>query len=68
MKNAILENAQNLTWLGAIGAGLGFLSITEWLALGGFALALIGAVVNVWYKYKLVQIEQLRLKHEIQTK
>ena len=63
----IADKAQGMSWFGAFSAGLGFLTLTEWLALGGFTLALIGAVVNAWYKYKLVQIEQTRLDHDMKN-
>lgn len=44
--------AKGSTVIGAGGALGGLLSINEWLAVGGFALAVIGFLVNLYYSWK----------------
>ena len=45
MKDQILEQSQNLSWAGATIGVVGGITLTEALAIGGFVLALFGAVV-----------------------
>jgi len=66
MKDQILEQSQNLSWVGATVGVVGGITLTEWMALGGFILALIGAAVNFWHKYSLVQLERKRFEIETQ--
>lgn len=40
------------TWLGAVIGALGAISVSEIVAIGGFALAVIGFLLNWYYKYK----------------
>jgi len=55
------------TWGGAFIAGFGALTLTQWLAIGGFVLAVAGFAVNTWHKiamYRLARFEQMeRLKN-----
>ncbi len=55
------------TWSGAAIAGFGALTLTQWLAIGGFVLAVAGFAVNTWYKiatYRLDKLERMeRLKN-----
>lgn len=44
------STASKATVAGAAVSGLGALSHSEWLALGGFILAVLGFFVNVWFK------------------
>lgn len=66
MKDQILEQSQNVSWLGATIGVVGGITLTEFLAVGGFILALIGAAVNFWHKYSLVQLERKRFAIETQ--
>jgi|GEM_PF-792009 len=46
-----IQGLANISTLsGAAIAGFGALSLTQWLAVGGFILALAGFGVNVWFK------------------
>ncbi|MBY6135028.1 phage holin family protein [Nocardioides marinus] len=60
-----IQGMANLSTLsGAAIAGFGALTLTQWLAIGGFVLAFAGFVVNLWHKiatYRLQRYE-LRLK------
>ena len=52
------------TWGGAFLGGIGAISVTEWLAVGGFILALLGFLVNAWHKVSMVKIERQRVLNE----
>lgn len=52
------------TWSGAFLGGVGAVTVTEWLAIGGFVLALAGFLVNFWHKRQLIKIERERLDRE----
>ena len=64
MKDQILEQSQNLSWVGATIGVVGGITLTEILAIGGFVLALFGAGVNFWHKYNLVNLERKRFEME----
>lgn len=55
------------TWGGAFITGVGALTLTQWLAVGGFVLAAGGFCVNTWHKiamYRLAKRESdLRFKN-----
>lgn len=55
------------TWGGALVASAGALSLSEWMAVGGFTLALCGFAINVWHKISVVRLAraELRLKREL---
>jgi len=42
----------------------GAVTLTQWLAVGGFILALAGFVVNFWHKRQIIKIEKERLNRE----
>lgn len=39
----------------------GLLTFNEWLALGGFALAVLTFLVNWWYRRKHYQLEERKI-------
>ncbi len=49
-------------WGGAILGGVGGMTATDWLAIGGFVLAFAGFCVNWWHKRQMVQIAKARLE------
>ena len=49
------------TWSGAIAGGVGALTLTHWLAIGGFVVAVAGFFVNLWHKRQLLKLERERL-------
>ena len=63
-----MGKANTTSWFGAVLAVLGELSMTEWLAILGFVLALIstlgGLALNYWYKRKMIEMENTRLNRE----
>lgn len=61
--NDNFTNATNVgVWSGAVGAALGGVTLTEWLAIGGFVLAFLSFIVNFWHKRALIKIEREKLK------
>jgi len=52
------------TWTGAVASGVGAITLAEWLAIGGFLVALAGFFVNLWHKRKMVRVARERLKLE----
>lgn len=52
------------TWSGAIMSGVGAVTLAEWLAIGGFLIALAGFFVNLWHKRKMVKVARRRLELE----
>ena len=50
------------TWSGALISGVGALTLMQWLAIGGFVLAVLGFCVNVWHKIATYKLERLRLE------
>lgn len=40
---------------------IGLLTFNEWLALGGFALAVLTFLVNWWYRRKHYQLEERKI-------
>ena len=63
----MLEKLVNpATWSGAFIAGIGALTINQYLAFGGFTLAVLGFVVNLWHKWHMVQIARARLAKDLE--
>lgn len=66
------EQTQNLintgTWSGALLAGAGALTLTEWLAIGGFFLAFAGFVLNAWFKIKMYRLEKSKVAQAVSNK
>ena len=60
----MMNRAHEVGWFGAGLAIIGGLSMTEYLAIGGFVLALLGACANIWSKWHMVRIERERLDRE----
>jgi hypothetical protein len=59
--------AGRATWFGAGTAGIfGGLSISEAMAIGGFVIALIGALTNWWYRHRADQRSQRLYEHRIE--
>lgn len=52
------------TWAGAFISGIGALTITEWMAVGGFVLAVLGFCVNAWHKFVITRIAIERARRE----
>lgn len=50
------------TFSGAVMAGAGALSLAQWLAIGGFLLALAGFAVNLWHKIQMVRLRKRELR------
>lgn len=55
------------TWAGAGLSSIGAVTVTEWLAIGGFCLAVCGFIVNLWHKRSMIKIERERLEREFPT-
>jgi len=68
----IEQKAQGLanfsTLSGAAIAGVGALSLTQWLAIGGFILALAGFCVNVWFKVATHRLQRRELQLKLSGK
>ena len=63
-EQTITDVVNTTTWGGAGIAIVGAVSITQWLALGGFILAAVGLGVNIWFRRSLIKIERERLEKE----
>ena len=50
------------TWGGASISAVGAVTLVQWMALGGFILAVCGFIFNVWFKTQLLKIEKEKLK------
>lgn len=58
-----LQGIANISTLsGAAIAGMGALTLTQWLAIGGFVLALAGFIVNAWYKVAMFRLQRRELE------
>ena len=53
------------TWAGALIAGAGAMTITEWLAIFGFCLALAGFCVNTWHRVASYRLQKRKTLAEI---
>ena len=61
MKNDTIHNVLNVVvWGGAIGGALAGLTIAEWMAIGGFFIALASFLVNWWHKRRMIKIEEFK--------
>ena len=49
------------TWGGAAISTVGAVTLVQWMALGGFLLAVCGFVFNVWFKTQILKIEKEKL-------
>jgi len=61
----MIEKGGSATWSGAVIAGFGGLKINQYLAIGGFFLALYGFGVNVLHKTQIVKIERAKFRKEL---
>lgn len=60
MKQDLIDSIPAVTtktsWLGALLAGTGALTLNEWLAVGGFVMAVMaslgGLALNAWFKHR----------------
>lgn len=50
------------TFSGAVMASAGALTLAQWLAIGGFVLALAGFGVNLWHKIQMVRLRKRELR------
>lgn len=53
------------TWAGALIGGMGALSLTEWMAILGFTLALLGFCVNTWHRIASYRLQKRLAEAEI---
>lgn len=61
-QDQIHDGLNTTMWTGASAAILGGVTLTEWLAIAGFLLALAGFVVNVWHKRQMVHLAREKLE------
>ncbi len=47
------DTANYGTWVGAVLAATGGLTLTDWLALGGFTIAVLGFLINWYYRHQM---------------
>ena len=47
---------------GAMTAGVSYLTLNQWLAVGGFVIALASFLINWYYQEKRFQLEKEQLK------
>ncbi|MBL4795801.1 MAG: hypothetical protein JKY50_00145 [Oleispira sp.] len=52
------------TWSGAGMSVVGALTVVQWLAVGGFVLAVAGFCVNFWHKTQMIKLARERLDKE----
>ena len=50
------------TWSGAMLAGIGAVTLSQWLAIFGAGLALAGFCVNLWHKVRIVKLREQELE------
>lgn len=63
-QDRIGEVLSQVTWGGAGIGALGAITVIQWVAIGGFVLALAGFCVNWWHKAQMVKIAKERLERE----
>ncbi|MVO14803.1 hypothetical protein GO984_03180 [Rhodobacteraceae bacterium CY05] len=69
MIDSKLQGLANFTTIsGAAIAGVGALSLTQWLAIGGFVLALAGFGVNFWFKVATYRLQRRELQAKLAGK
>lgn len=66
MDDRVTQSAAAAMISGAATSGIGALTLTEWLAIGGFAVAFAGFVVNAIHKRAIYRLERDRLHFDIQ--
>lgn len=65
MRNYLYEMWIKLTMTAGLFTGVvGGLALSEFLAIGGFGLALASLVANIWHKRQMVKIELEKLEIE----
>lgn len=55
-------SSSGTTWAGAVISGLGAITVSQWLAVGGFLLAVAGFSVNLWHKRQDIKIKREQLE------
>ena len=50
------------TWSGAMLAGVGAVTLSQWLAIFGAGLALAGFCVSLWHKMRIVKLREQELE------
>jgi hypothetical protein len=64
-----VQGIANISTLsGAAIAGFGALTLTQWLAIGGFILALAGFGVNFWHKVATYRLQRRELQLKLAGK
>jgi hypothetical protein len=64
-----VQGIANISTLsGAAIAGFGALTLTQWLAIGGFILALAGFGVNFWHKVATYRLQRRELQLKVSGK
>ena len=64
-----VQGIANISTLsGAAIAGFGALTLTQWLAIGGFILALAGFWVNLWHKVATYRLQRRELQLKVAGK
>ena len=64
-----VQGIANISTLsGAAIAGFGALTLTQWLAIGGFILALAGFGVNLWHKVATYRLQRRELQLKVAGK
>ena len=62
------DRATFTTISGAAISGVGAFTLSEWLALAGFILAVLGFIVNWYYRRKNYQLERRKVELQFNTK
>lgn len=68
MHDTVTALATPSTYAGAVFGGVGALTLAQWLAIGGFILAALGFLVNVWFKWQMVRLRRAELALEAEQK
>jgi hypothetical protein len=64
-----VQGIANISTLsGAAIAGFGALTLTQWLAIGGFVLAFAGFGVNLWHKVATYRLQRRELQLKLAGK
>jgi len=58
-----MERTSSASYAASGGVGLlGLLTLNQWLAIAGFALAILTFAVNVWYRERHYRLEKRRVE------